>query len=110
MAGNGAAENGSKDSTPQQQSSPMSPRQTTSTTVTHDGHHDSPLLFDALFEKNFSLAAALIAENRGLHYISAIHSNNSVLHIAVLNDAPLSLIKELIDRGLDANQRNHVSF
>jgi len=69
----------------------------------------SPLLFDALSEKNFSLAEALIDENRGLKFISAADENNSVLHTAVIHHAPLILIQKLLDKGADPNQPNLVS-
>jgi hypothetical protein len=72
----------------------------------HQHLDSSPLLFDALSEANFSLAEALVAENRGLSFISAVHTNNTVLHAAVIANAPTKLIKALVDKGLDPNARN----
>jgi hypothetical protein len=69
-------------------------------------HATSPLLFDAMCEENFSLAEALIDEDRGLKFVSTVHTNNTVLHAAVIHDAPTKLIKDLLDKGLDPNDRN----
>ena len=70
----------------------------------------SPLLFDALSERNFDLAEALIEENRGLQFVSQVHSANTVLHAAVFCDAPTRIIKLLVEKGADVNQGNDVRF
>jgi hypothetical protein len=66
----------------------------------------SPLLFDALNEKNWELAEALVCENHGLLYTSQVHNGNSVLHAAVLNNAPTHLVKMLLEKGADPNLNN----
>jgi len=66
----------------------------------------SPLLFDAFSEHNFSLVEALIEENRGLLFVSHVQSGNTVLHAAVLHDAPTRIIKELVEKGADINRPN----
>lgn len=67
----------------------------------------SPLLFDALSEKKWDLAEALISENHGLKYTSTHHNGVTVLHAAILYQAPTPLIRMLLERGLDPNMPNN---
>jgi len=69
---------------------------------------NSPLLFDALYERNFSLAFALAEENRGLLFVSGVESKNTVLHAAVLHDAPTEIVVLLVQKGCDVNARNQM--
>jgi len=66
----------------------------------------SPLLFDAIQDKNWSLAIAFIEENLGLGFESLSTQSNTVLHTAVLNNAPTEIVQMLLDKGLDVNRGN----